>query len=116
MAQVKIDCYKYTDEAEFLQSLTDSGYTLNGGEPLIVGNNIITDDDSGENLDMNYHGVIITNYPDTGGGWTPVMSTEVFMLCARKGNIKLPSNHKLTGQDRKYYYNYINVYAWETAP
>ena len=109
---IKYDAYKYADEAEFLQSLTDNGYILNDGEPLQT-ENIVTDTDSGENLDMHYNGVIVTNYPDTGEGWEPVMSTDVYMLCARKGNIKLPSNKKLKGNNRKYFYDYISRYAGE---
>ena len=115
MGKAKVDAYKYADEAELLQSITDSGYILNDGEPL-ERNNIITDTDTGEQLDMNYHGVIVTNYPDTGEPWEAIYSTDVYLLCARQGNIKLPSNKKLGGNDRKYYYDYINIYLGEISP
>ena len=115
MSNVKYDCYSFTDEAEFLQSLTDSGYILNDGEPLRT-ENIITDSDSGENLDMHYNAEIPLNLPDTGDGWSVEMSTDVFMLCARVGNIKLPSNKKVGGNLRKYYWEFINVYFGEPSP
>lgn len=107
----KFDSYKYSSETEFLQSLTDSGYTLNDGEPLIVGNNIITDDDSGENLEMNYQGVIPLDDLEP-----PTMSSDVFMVCSRKGSIKLPSSKKVKGNERKWVWSNVNRYFGEGEP
>ena len=109
---MKIDAYKYADESELMESITESGYILNDGEPLQI-ENIITDTDSREHLDMHYNGIIVLNYPITDENWEAEFSTDVYMLCARKGNIKLPSNKKLKGNNRKYFYDYISRYAGE---
>lgn len=115
---MKVDTYFYADEAELLQSITDSGYTA-GDEGLeSTGTLIALDGNTDDNLDYSYWNTIVTNYPvtyDEEGqpDWTPEYSTECYINSVRKGNSKLPSNKKLGGNDRKYFNNFINKFAGE---
>ena len=110
MAQeYKYDTYKYASKASLLNGLSNAGYVLNDGGELQT-HNVITDSDTGESLNMHYLGTIVTNL-DTEG--EPVYSTYVYVHCARISDIKLPSNKKLTGNERKYFNNYINKYFGE---
>ena len=112
MAQIKYDTYKYTDETEMFQSITDSGYLI--PDPFNQAGMLIVQEveDKLDELDYSYFAQIVTNYP-LGEDEEPVYSTEVYINSARIGNSKLPSNKKLTGNERKYFNNYINRFAGE---
>ena len=112
MTQYKYDTYKYSSKTALLNGLDAQGYIINDGEPLTM-HNTITDPETGEVLNMHYFPSIVTNYPDTGEGWTPEYSTDVYVHCSRIGVMKLPSSQKLKGNDRKYFNNHINRFAGE---
>ncbi len=105
---VKYDTYQYDTEQELIDDLESLGYTYT--EPLSQGT---LQHEDGEYLDYVYFNQIVTNYPVTEEGWEPIYSTEVYINSARKGNIKLPSNKKLKGNNRKYFNNYINRFLGE---
>ena len=112
IGQIKYDCYKFADKAELIQQLTDDGYSWEG--ELTQGQ--LTDTVAGEFLDYYYIGHIVLNYPVTyeeDDEWEAQYSTEVFIHSARKGNIKLPSNKKVTGNQRKYVNQYITCFLGE---
>ena len=110
---MKVDTYVYTDEAELLQSITDSGYTAGDDGLESTGTLIALDGNTDDNLDYSYWNTIVTNYPDTGVGWVAESSTECYINSVRKGNSKLPSNKKVGGNDRKYFNNFINRFFGE---
>ena len=120
MATINYSAYSFIDEAEMINVIEGEDYEINGGEPLQT-ENIITDTDPnpGPNapwLDLHYNGQIVLNYPDTGEGWEPVLSSEVYCISAAAGNFKIPARYKLTGNDRKYFWEYAARYAGEVEP
>ncbi len=115
MANPKYDLYSFVDEQEFIDTLNAEGFEYEA----ITTDFLIHKDE--ESLDVHYAGNIVTNYPienpdPENPTWEPVYSAEVYVLSARIGNIKLPSNHKVGGNDRKYYYDYTNRFAGEGEP
>ncbi len=110
MASIKVDTYQYESEEELLDNLEDLGYTFDGKLSQGV---LFTPD--GNALDYVYFSTIILNYPDTGIGWTPEYSEDVYINSARIGSTKLPSNKKVNGNARKYFNNYINRFAGEAV-
>lgn len=110
---MKVDTYSYSDEAELLASIEDSGYTAGENGLQSTGTLIALDGNTADNLDYSYWPTIVTNYPNTGEGWEPEMSTDVFINSVRKGNSKLPSKDKLNGNPRKYFADWINRFFGE---
>lgn len=110
IGQLKYEAYVFTDEAELIQVLQTEGFEY---DSLKMDFRISKD---GETLDFHYDDTIVTNFPDTLNGWIPEYSTEVYCTVARKGNIKLPSNKKVGGQMRLYYYTHINKFNGEWMP
>ena len=121
MANIKYDCYSFTDEAEMISVIEGEGYEINGGEPLKI-ENIITDTDpnpspvNAASLDLHYNGQIVTNYPITSEEWEPIMSSEVYCISAAAGNFKIPANYKVGGNERKYFWEYTARYLGEAEP
>lgn len=110
IGQLKYECYSFNNEAELIQVLNTEGFEYETLKQDFV---IYKD---GESLDFHYSGTIITNYPKTDSTWIPTYSTQVYCLVARKGVIKLPSENKVGGNDRKYYYDYICKFNGEWIP
>lgn len=110
IGQLKYECYVFVDEAEFIQTLSDEGFEY---ETLKTDFQIYK---NGEKLDVHYEGIIITNKPRTDSTWTPSFSTEVYVLAARKGSVKLPSTKKVRGLERQYYHEFINHFSGEYTP
>ena len=121
MATIKYSAYSFADEAEMISVIEGEGYIINNGEPLQT-ENIITDSDpnpspvNAASLDLHYNGQIVLNNPDTGEEWEPVLSSEVYCISAAAGNFKIPANYKLTGLDRKYFWEHAARYAGEAEP
>ncbi len=116
---MQVEAYTYADEQTYIDVLLNEGFTLNGAAPALPIPTEHTIEKSGERLSVHYNGLIVTNYPQTyeeppAPEWEAIMSTEVYLMASRAGNIKLPSNTKVTGQDRTYYWNFISKFNGET--
>ena len=109
MAHINYDTYVYESEEELLDNLEELGYTFEGE----LSQGVLST--PGDDLDYVYFSTIILNYPSTGAGWEPEYSTDVYINSARIGSTKLPSNHKVKGNNRKYFNNYINRFAGEAV-
>ena len=121
MSKINYSAYSFQDEAEMISVIEGEGYEINGGEPLQT-ENIITDTDPNPSpvnapwLDLHYNGQIVLNYPDTGEGWEPIMSSEVYCISAAAGNFQIPAQYKVGGNDRKYFWMYASRYLGEPEP
>jgi len=108
----KYRAYKFIDDNELETVLSSSGFTWDGLIQMV--SNIIHS--SGEVYDFHYVGQIVLNYPDTVEGWESEISTEVYITAVKHGSAKIPETHKVKGQSRKYYWQYINHFAGEAEP
>lgn len=114
MAKTKYASYKFADETEMLSVIASSGYEVEN--PMPTNGVMVSTTDKKDNLEYHLLDHIVENYPNTGEGWEPIMSTEVFLHSARVGNSQLPAPHLVVGNDRKYMWDYINVYFGEPSP
>lgn len=108
----KFEAYKFTNETDLRQSAASVWLVI----PDKITSEMQFRHDEGETIAVHYIGQIVTNYPKTDSTWVAEISEDVYLIAYRKGDVKLPSNKKVTGNDRKYIWKYIAKFAGETEP
>lgn len=67
-----------------------------------------------EETEYVYLGEILTNLPDTGGGWSPIYSTDVYATVATP--ITVDPEHQVDLTESQYIYDHVNHYAGQQRP
>ena len=63
-----------------------------------------------------YLGKVITNYPETGPGWIPEYSYEIYITVAPGQDINVPPENQVGLINAKYGWKWINHYFGEPMP
>ena len=71
----------------------------------------ITPVSEGEQPEHVVLGQVVTNYPDTGGGWIPTYSTDEYITLAKP--LTIPPENEVGLTESQYMYDFVNHY-WGT--
>ena len=106
----KYEAYEFNSYNRMVTILENDGYDF--PQPLPMDCQLI-DTDNGTALNFHYIGKIVTNYPKTDSTWVAEYSSNVYTISVKEKASKIKNKYKVTGQLRKYIWQYIARFAGE---